>query len=469
MLPDTFYSKAEEKVLSKLITLGYPEENLERPQVFSGEYTPDIVVLTPGIRRVPMAIIEVKFSVARLQKARITEIATKMQSIKIGCAAYLVDVIHDKLRIFDCTNKDRIKELAKLPTYEELENLWRRGLGYLVSLRLKNFTLFKQVKLEFGKHINVFIGENGFGKSTLLRLLFSETKYASDFSWGAKPGSIVKRPYIEEIFGVRSRELISHGQKNDAVVEIGYEGVGKSSSRLILGKEQVKYAAYPPLSNRITSAVFFQSHELLTNFQFYSSIANVYGDKISKDGTIKDTVQLLGLPMLKTSPQRYREIMKSLEKEIGCKIELDIKENKFYCKIRGWGKDRLDIDMTAEGWRKLGQLLILLQNGVVYSGTCLFWDEPEANLNPKLIKILVSTLIALSKSGVQLFLSTHSQFFANEIEIQLAQHKIVDGVRFFNLKSGGRIDAGKNLSEIIDVSILDESMGQADRYMALDL
>jgi hypothetical protein len=53
-------------------------------------------------------------------------------------------------------------------------------------------------------------------------------------------------------------------------------------------------------------------------------------------------------------------------------------------------KHRLSSGMTAEGFRKIGVLQRLLSNGSLNPGITgpLLWDEPESNLNPKLMRDL---------------------------------------------------------------------------------
>src|SRR5680860_955616 len=65
--------------------------------------------------------------------------------------------------------------------------------------------------------------------------------------------------------------------------------------------------------------------------------------------------------------------------------------------------------MTAEGFRKVGILHRLLCNGTLNPGVSgpLFWDEPESNLNPKLMKLLVQILLELTRNGQQIILATH--------------------------------------------------------------
>src|SRR5688500_15271457 len=42
----------------------------------------------------------------------------------------------------------------------------------LKSLHLKNFTVFPDANLEFGKHLNIIIGENGLGKTHILKAAY---------------------------------------------------------------------------------------------------------------------------------------------------------------------------------------------------------------------------------------------------------------------------------------------------------
>ena len=42
----------------------------------------------------------------------------------------------------------------------------------LQSLHLKNFTVFPDVRFTFGKHLNVIVGENGLGKTHVLKAAY---------------------------------------------------------------------------------------------------------------------------------------------------------------------------------------------------------------------------------------------------------------------------------------------------------
>ena len=101
---------------------------------------------------------------------------------------------------------------------------------------------------------------------------------------------------------------------------------------------------------------------------------------------------------------------------MGGVIELD-KNGRFYLKIPGQG--RMEMPLVAEGQRKFAMLARLIATGSLLDKGYLFWDEPETNLNPKLIKEVASTILHLCHSGVQVFAATHSLFLMREFHIQL--------------------------------------------------
>ena len=61
----------------------------------------------------------------------------------------------------------------------------------------------------------------------------------------------------------------------------------------------------------------------------------------------------------------------------------------------------------------------LIQNGTLLNGSVLFWDEPEANLNPALMKVVVDILLALQRQGIQIFIATHDYVFLKWLAIKI--------------------------------------------------
>jgi hypothetical protein len=94
--------------------------------------------------------------------------------------------------------------------------------------------------------------------------------------------------------------------------------------------------------------------------------------------------------------------------------------------------------MTAEGYRKIGIFHRLLSNGTISPGSSgpLFWDEPESNMNPKLMKLLVQTILELSRNGQQIILGTHDYVLLKWLDL-LADKGKGDHVRYHSIYQNG--------------------------------
>jgi ABC-type multidrug transport system ATPase subunit len=100
---------------------------------------------------------------------------------------------------------------------------------------------------------------------------------------------------------------------------------------------------------------------------------------------------------------------------------------------------------------------------------CLFWDEPEANLNPRIIKRVARSIVGLSKGGIQVFIATHSLFLLREIEMLLASEDLA--ARFIGLHltaDGVVVEQGPSAADMGTISALEEELEQSDRYLAQD-
>ncbi len=91
------------------------------------------------------------------------------------------------------------------------------------------------------------------------------------------------------------------------------------------------------------------------------------------------------------------------------------KEEEFFLKNK---QGELEFTLLAEGIRKLALLWVLIQNGTLLKGSVLLWDEPETNLNPRLMRTVVEILVALQQIGVQIFLTTHNYVILKEFDLK---------------------------------------------------
>jgi len=133
-------------------------------------------------------------------------------------------------------------------------------------------------------------------------------------------------------------------------------------------------------------------------------------------------------------------------------------------------KVKTEAPMMAEGFRKLALLMYLVRHGAIEEkGGSIYWDEPEANLNPRLIAKLAKILVVLASHGIQVHIATHSLFFLKEIDLQLKMAAVKRKVpaHFFALADDGngvQVSVGDSLEEIEPIVALDMEIDQADRY-----
>lgn len=90
--------------------------------------------------------------------------------------------------------------LKELNDNEIINVLWRDNIpihiqilknGYLYEIKkstidiikLKNFTVFENFKLKLSRGINILVGENGTGKTHLLKILCSFSNYCESSNW----------------------------------------------------------------------------------------------------------------------------------------------------------------------------------------------------------------------------------------------------------------------------------------------
>ena len=141
--------------------------------------------------------------------------------------------------------------------------------------------------------------------------------------------------------------------------------------------------------------VFLPTRELLT---IYPNFASLYeSHHLEFEETWYDTCLLLGAPALRGATSReITQAMKRLEGELGGQIVLD-RKGRFYLKQRGVGK--MEMPLVAEGHRKLAMLIRLIETGSLLDKGCLFWDEPESNLNSKLIREISRTILHICRNG----------------------------------------------------------------------
>lgn len=346
----------------------------------------------------------------------------------------------------------------------------------LKQLHLKNFTVFEEANLRFAKQLNVIVGENGAGKTHLLKLAYAGLATSSEES--NRPAVLSVEPtksalqlrMAEKLIGVFRPESLGRlarrkrgRERCDVSISFDNNDYDLAFSFATNSKTEVSVEHLPKRWLDATPT-YLPTRELLS---IYPNFLAVYESHyLEFEETWRDTCRLLG-GLLRKGPaeERVRELLAPLEKAMQGSIELD-KSGRFYLRN---SNGRMEMPLVAEGLRKLGMLARLISTGALLHQGYLFWDEPEANLNPRLIKQVARTIIELSNSGIQIFVATHSLFLLRELEILLAERPA--DTAFFGLHSsetGVVIQQGLSLEDIGDITALEESLQQSDRYLELE-
>lgn len=337
----------------------------------------------------------------------------------------------------------------------------------ITRLELKNFTAFTDLAIDFSPKINVIIGENGNGKTQLLKAVYALCMGGVLQSGGEGNGlaeSLTRKlvrllmPLDDKLGNMRRPGVHGNAKlkacfSTDEEISLAFNG----STDVATVKANSAY------SNYRAEPIFVPTKEVLS---LVRGMTDANHDQrtvelIFDDGYL-DLAQMLlreGVddPESKVNlDPRYDSIVPKLANLIGGRYQL---KNGGFCFQSGAYVETLgqssaetkapqafqntsmrfapvktavlSSGMTAEGFRKVGVLQRLLTNGTLNPGISgpLLWDEPESNLNPKLMKLLVEVLLELSRNGQQVILATHDYVLLKWIDLLMDKGK-GDHVKF---------------------------------------
>lgn len=300
----------------------------------------------------------------------------------------------------------------------------------ITGLKLTHFTAFESESFDFSPGINVLMGQNGTGKTHVLKIIYTalaaqrEKKRVSDkivrvfLPKEMRIGRLVRRARTSTNCTI---EIRRDGKLMRLTFSNHTKGTLKWRNQW---KGTIKPSVYIPVKEMLANAPGFRSLYASREIHF----EEVYADLIDR----------AFLPVLKgPKPKMRQSLLEKIQKVMAGKV---VEKNEtFYLKNR---EGELEFTLLAEGLRKFALLWILIQNGTFLRGSTLLWDEPEANISPSMISVLADLLLHLQVTGVQIFIATHSYVLIREIELQRSKK---NNVKLFHLVKGA---AGRGVTAV---------------------
>lgn len=289
------------------------------------------------------------------------------------------------------------------------------------SFRIKDFGLISDIKCEKTGKVNLIIGENSTGKSTILKAIYSMARTFEEYGKGDD-----KRNY-KDILSENLRwtfqvdklgELVRKGDKNTLQFGLGIEeqSISYSFGNTTATKvTQVDGEIKPYEGNSIfipsreiftIQNIILRSREIDRSFGF----DNTYYDLAKVLRSISDTSNAVG----------YKNLKDKLNGIIGGSVEYDRTSDKWFYKK---GNAKFSMNTTAEGIKKIAMLEKLLSAGILTSSSILFLDEPEASLHPSAIVEFLDCVYSLATEfGIQVFIASHSYFVLKKLRLLAMQN-----------------------------------------------
>jgi energy-coupling factor transporter ATP-binding protein EcfA2 len=305
----------------------------------------------------------------------------------------------------------------------------------LAILRLESFSVFERVAFELCPGVNVLIGENGTGKSHAMLAAYSILRA---FQKGDSPAGVSARiqEKLKGVFQPEDRRLgrLVRRAQGGGVAKVEVESGNFSCSIRFTHKQSDGFETTQIRHRPIGSSIFIPSREPLAMYEGF--IGAYQHSNLSFSEVYYDTCVALNAPLTRGIRKiEAQTLLQPLLEALGGRVFE--KGGRFYVQQ---GEARLEAHLVSEGLRKIATVVHLINNGSLEKNDILFWDEPEANLNPALSKIVVHFLVGLAKQGVQVILATHDYAVTTRLSL-LAEKGLVepDLIRFFSLaRTGGR-------------------------------
>ena len=292
------------------------------------------------------------------------------------------------------------------------------------NFEIKNFGPIKQIQCKQLGKINLIIGDNGTGKTILLKALYTGIKTLEEYKRGKEPRTEAEI-LIDKLYWTfeldKVGDLVRKGANELLQFQLTFEDqdfsykFGKDTTKSIQHLENKVSPQHPRKSN----SIFLPPKEVLSLHKIILK-SREQDKEFGFDETYLDLVKALMQSTQKGKNHKvFAQSRNNLSELLQGKIEYNDTLNIWQFKK---GNQKFSIGLTSEGIKKISILDILLGNRYLDPNSIIFIDESEAALHPTAISGLLDIIAMLAECGIQFFLTTHSYFVIKKLSL-IAQEK----------------------------------------------
>ena len=311
---------------------------------------------------------------------------------------------------------------------------------------IKNFEIhdyrqFKNAKFDNFANVNLFVGDNDTGKTTILKFLYCISHELKNIiNTNIRNCSVYQ--YINNLYTFNNFQFDSSNKLKKLYLydenSIHFNAsISNSNNEIITSNDNINNYNYD------YKPLFIPAKEILSimNAVIYLKNQNI---ESGFDDSYTDIIYEI-LAIKNIDEKELLNVFKNKYDFYNGNIQIDQNTNSVnYYKNDG---NIYNINITAEGIKKLGIFEVLHNTGNLTKKSILFIDEPENSLDPKMLREFMRFLVDISKEGVQIFMASCDSSVLNQLtHIAIKYNYTINAYFFVKEYNYTKIDGAYNIS-----------------------
>lgn len=325
------------------------------------------------------------------------------------------------------------------------------------DVSIKNLGVIHDFSTDRLSNINLIIGENGTGKTFLLKGLYASVKTMEQFHRGNNRRSVqdllaekLRWTFQTETLG----ELVTKGEQDGLSFFLMNDGTDFSFS--FSKSAAVKIANVSSLEEqRASNSIFLPAKEIISLIPVILRSRDV-DQAFGFDDTYYDLAKALQIkPHRGKNYKTFADSRLLLQNIVHGKVDYSEENQSWY--FVNSRNQKFSIDTTSEGTKKIAILDRLLANGYLSPSSIIFIDEIESALHPKAIYDFLDIIEKLAfDMGIQIFIASHSYFVIKKLYLIALKRK--QSVMCYSMNGNEKAAVSDLRDGMPDNSIIRESV-----------